>query len=199
MIKLMLLGLLQQRDLTGYEIIQYLKLSHAESWAGIKIGSIYYALNKMEESELIKVQCIENIGNRSRTFYSITEKGEDFFETELEDILSKVDLNFPNSLYTAVTFLGKLPYEKAINAINIHIKNLEKELLNWKAAEKAKEKVQSKPLPSYMKALLKNGCTHIEVNIEFLKEIKELLHKESFEVHLPPLNKIGKGEKDYES
>ncbi|SNS69187.1 transcriptional regulator, PadR family [Anaerovirgula multivorans] len=199
MIKLMLLGLLQQRNLTGYEIIQYLNLSHAESWAGIKIGSIYYALNKMEENELIKVESIENIGNRSRTIYSITEKGEHFFERKLEDTLSEVDLNFPNSLYTAVTFLGELPYEKAKKAIDVHINNLEKELKSWKAAEKAKEKVQSKTLPNYMKALLKNGCTHIEVNIEFLKEIKELLSKESFEVHLPPLNKIEKGEKNYES
>ncbi|SCZ07624.1 PadR family transcriptional regulator [Alkaliphilus peptidifermentans] len=194
MIKIMLLGLLQQRDLTGYEILQYLKLSHAESWAGIKIGSIYYALNKMEEENIIKIQSIESVGNRSRTIYSITEKGEHFFERKLEDTLSQVDLNFPNSLYTAVTFLGELPYEKAIKAIDIHIKSLEKELVIWKKAEKAKEEIQSKKLPNYMKALLKNGCTHIEVNIDFLKEIKELLSKESFEVHLPDINKIGNGE-----
>lgn len=195
----MLLGLLQQRDLTGYEIVQYLNLSHAESWAGIKVGSIYYALKKMDEKGLVKVQSIENVGNRSRTIYSITEKGEHFFERKLEDTLSEVDLNFPNSLYTAVTFLGELPYEKAIKAIDTHINNLEKELRIWETAEKEKEKVQSKTLPNYMKALLENGCTHIKVNIKFLKEIKDLLSKESFEVHLPPLNKIEKGEINDES
>lgn len=192
----MLLGLLQQRDLSGYEIIQYLKSSHVESWAGIKIGSIYYALKRMEKEELVTVQSVESVGNRWRTIYSITEKGKQFFEKKLEATLSKVDLNFPNSLYTAVTFLGELPYEKAIKAINAHIDNLEKELKIWKTAEKAKEKVQSKSLPKYMKALLENGCTHIEVNIEFLKEIKDLLSEESFEVILTPLNKIGKGEID---
>ncbi len=195
----MLLGLLQQRDLTGYEIVQYLNLSHAESWAGIKVGSIYYALKKMDEKRLVKIQSVENVGNRSRTIYSITEKGKDFFERKLEDTLSEVDLNFPNSLYTAVTFLGELPYEKAIKAIDTHINNLEKELRIWETAETEKEKVQSKTLPNYMKALLKNGCTHIQANIKFLKEIKDLLSKEAFEVHLPPLNKIIKGEINDES
>lgn len=187
----MLLGLLQQRDLTGYEIVQYLNLSQAESWSGIKVGSIYYALKTMEEKKLVKVKSIENVGNRSRTIYSITQKGDHYFKIKLEDTLSEVDLNFPNSLYTAVTFLGELPYEKAIKAIDAHISHLEKELRNWKTAEKAKEKVQPKTLPNYMKALLKNGCAHIEANIEFLKEVRELLSKESFEVHLPPLNKKG--------
>ncbi|MBS4534278.1 PadR family transcriptional regulator [Clostridium sp. D2Q-14] len=199
MTKLMLLGLLQQKDLTGYEIKQYLNLSHAESWAGIKTGSIYYALKAMEEKKLVTVQSVENVGNRSRTIYSITEKGKKFLKKELEDTLSKVDLNFPNSLYTSLTFLGELPYKKAIKAINTHINKLEKELENWKADENLKEKAQSKPLPGYMKALFKNGYKHIKANIEFLKEIRELLPKESFEVHLPPLSKIKKGEINNES
>lgn len=186
----MLLGLIKQRDMTGYEIIQYLKSSHAESWAGIKIGSIYYALNKMEEDDLIEIRSVENIGHRSRTYYGITEKGSLFFESRLEETLSKADLNFPNALYSAVTFLGALPYEKAVHAIDNHVAKLKKELVIWKEAEHQKEKVQAKPLPNYMKALLKNGCSHIELNIEFLEEIKSLLASENFNIHLPPIDEL---------
>lgn len=186
----MLLGLLSQRDLTGYEIKQYLELSHAESWANIKTGSIYYALKKMEENKLVKVDSVKHTGNRSRTIYSITEEGRNFFKKRLEDTLRQPDLNFPNSLYTSFTFLGEISSEKAVQAIKVNIKSLEKELENWKINEQLKEKVQSKPLPNYMKALFKNGRKHIEANIEYLKEILDLLPKESFEVFLPPLDKI---------
>lgn len=199
MTKLMLLGLLKQRDLTGYEIKQYLNLSHAENWAGIKTGSIYYALKKMEEKKLVKVKSVKHTGNRSRTIYSITEKGEKFFEEQLVNTLSQTDLNFPNSLYTALTFLGELPNQKSVTAINEQINKLEKELENWKADENLKEKAQSQPLPKYMRVLFKNGRKHIKANIEFLKEIKLLLPEESFEVKLPPLNKIKKGEINDES
>ena len=186
--KLMLLGLLSQRNLTGYEIKQYLSLSDAENWAKIKTGSIYYALKKMEDDNLIEVQSVEYTGNRSRTVYSITEKGKSFFKKKLESTLSKADVNFPSSLYTSVTFLEKLPYEKAVNAVDKHINNLKKELKNWKSAEKSKKKVQSRPLPQYMEALFTNGRRHIKANIEFLEKIKELLSEESFEIQLPPLN-----------
>ena len=186
----MLLGLIKQRDMTGYKIIQYLKSSHAESWAGIKIGSIYYALSKMEEDDLIEIKSIEKIGHRSRTYYGITEKGSLFFESKLEETLSKADLNFPNSLYTAITFLGSLPYEKAVYAIDDHISKLKEELLIWKEAEHQKEKAQEKPLPNYMKALLKNGCSHIELNIKFLEEIKSLLPSDKFNINLPTIDEI---------
>lgn len=194
MAKLMLLGLLKQKNLTGYEIKQYLKLSHAESWAGIKTGSIYYALKKMEENNLIKIKSIENTGNRSRTIYSITKKGENYLEKELESTLKKADLNFPSSLYTSLTFLKELPYKKAIKAIDTHIKKLEAELKNWESDKNLKEKINNKPIPDYMKALFKNGSRHIKANIDFLKEIKALIPNEPFDIELPPLKNIKKGD-----
>lgn len=186
----MLLGLLKQKDLTGYEIKQYLNLSHAESWAGIKTGSIYYALKTMDEKGLISVKSVESVGNRSRTIYSITTKGEAFFKNKLENTLSKTDLCFPSALYTSLTFLGELPHAVAIKSINSHIKKLEEELENWEIGEKLKQETQNQPLPKYMKALFKNGYHHIKANIEFLEEIKELLPETSFEVDLPPLSHV---------
>lgn len=193
-IKLMVLGLLSHRSMTGYEMLQYLKMSYAEQWAGIKIGSLYYALNKMESEALIEIKSVENVGKRSKTTYSITQNGDAFFEKHLEERLSQMDLNFPAGLYSAITFLGNLPNERIEKAIDHHIDSLQRELLLWKNAESLKAEAGSKHLSKYMFAMFKNGCGHIELNIEFLKEIKSLLSKEKFEAHLPDVDAVSESD-----
>lgn len=194
MTRLMLLGLLKQKSLSGYEIKQYLSLSHADKWAGIKTGSIYYALKKMEKEKLVEKKSVEYTGNRSRTIYEITERGETEFTEMLVNKLKKVDLNFPNSLYTTITFLGELDKQTASNAIDQHIKKLKKELDEWKQDEELKKHSQDTPLPKYMKALFVNGQKHIEANIEFLETVKKVLKDEKFNIELPPINEINRSE-----
>ena len=44
MVRLLVLGLLQFKPLSGYEIQQILQVSQIDVWAGILPGSIYHAL-----------------------------------------------------------------------------------------------------------------------------------------------------------
>lgn len=189
MIKIIILGLLSQRNLSGYEIIRYLELSSSEKWAKIKIGSIYHSLKMLEKNEMIKVESIENSGKRTKTIYSILEKGSAFFEKELEKNLSTADLTFPGSLYTSITFLEKLPKDVAIKSIDKQLLRLREELEIWMSDKKEKERFQQAPLPKYMEALFRNGAKHIEADIELLEEIKKCLDIDSFEIILPELNK----------
>lgn len=196
MTQLMLLGLIKNKAMSGYEIKQYLNLSHAEKWAGIQTGSIYYALKKLEEEELIEIKSVEHTGNRASTIYGITDKGKQFFKQLLIESFNQTEVNYPNSLYTSLTFLGELSTIEAKEVINNQIKNLKKELVEWEDDRKLKEEALSGELPEYLNALFDNGANHIQANIDLLEKINNLLSESSFELYLPPLEKNeSKGEK----
>ncbi len=188
MTQLMLLGLIKNKAMSGYEIKQYLNLSHAEKWAGIQTGSIYYNLSKLEKEGLIEVKSVEQTGNRSSTIYSITAKGKEVFRKQLIESFSQVDATYPSKLYTSITFLGELTTEEAAEAIDKQIIVLEKELEEWENGRKLKEEALSVVLPDYIIALFDNGSQHIKLNIDFLEKIKRTLESNEFNLFLPPLD-----------
>ncbi len=70
-----ILKLLSENDkMYGYEITRIVK---ELSQGSLKLteGALYPSLHKLEADGLLEVS-IENIGNRSRKYYSLTKKGE---------------------------------------------------------------------------------------------------------------------------
>ncbi|MFP4461698.1 MAG: PadR family transcriptional regulator [Thermotogota bacterium] len=185
MTKLMLLGLLKQRDLSGYEIKQLLESTDAENWSGIQIGSIYYALKKMEKEQLIIQKKIVQTGNRFKTIFSITEKGKETFNQKLLKKIEQTKVSFPSELYTTLTFIGELDREIAISALDKNIQHYEKALSSWKNDRVLKKEAQGEPLSPFLEILFQNGEKHIEADIAYLKQAKELLKNESFKITIP--------------
>ena len=59
MIRLLVLWLLDNEPMSGYDIKQMLQTMDAKRWGGVLIGSIYYALKKLEKNEYICVTDME--------------------------------------------------------------------------------------------------------------------------------------------
>ena len=89
--RLVILGLLRERPLYGYEIKHIIE-DHMGDWTSIAFGSIYFALGKLaDEGYIIKV-ATEQEGNRpSRTIYQITESGTDEFMRLLREVWREMD------------------------------------------------------------------------------------------------------------
>ncbi len=85
MTRLMILGLLSSKPMTGYAIQHELQLYHADKWAGILSSSVSHALKKLENEGMIELDLIEKIGNRSKASYKLTDKGKDELYSLLED------------------------------------------------------------------------------------------------------------------
>src|SRR5438105_12214683 len=85
--RLLILGVLQYKSPAhGYEIRRELESWHAEHWAHIAYGSIYFALNKMAEEGLVEVVDTDQVGKRpARTTYAITPGGEAEFQRLLRE------------------------------------------------------------------------------------------------------------------
>lgn len=88
MTNLILLALLRERPMHGYELQQLIQTSRMDTWTNLLSGSIYYALNKMEQDGLLRTEAEERTGARLRKIYAITEAGEEMFQQMLRQSLT---------------------------------------------------------------------------------------------------------------
>jgi len=173
--RLFVLGLLSLQPMSGYAIQHYLHLNRAEQWAGILPGSIHHALKKLVAEGLIRLQATEQTGYRTRAIYAITSAGMEEFQRLLEKVWSTPGPHYPVGIYAALTFLNALPREKVLAAIDTHIAALQSELEAWNRGE-ATQSVEIPPeMRDFVRLSFANGREHMEVDIRFLRTLRERL------------------------
>jgi DNA-binding PadR family transcriptional regulator len=76
-IRLFILGTLATSGpLHGHQIRQQAQSDHTESWTDIQVGSVYGALKRLANEDLVREVRTERVGNRpERTIYEITQEG----------------------------------------------------------------------------------------------------------------------------
>ncbi len=115
---MIILGLVSwMQPVHGYDVRRELLSWNADKWANVQPGSIYHALRKMTEEELLREVTTEQVGARpARTTYEITDKGRDAFEGMLRDLWW--ELRQPvDPFMAAFSFLPALPREEAVAAL----------------------------------------------------------------------------------
>lgn len=172
----MVLGLLYKKPMSGYEIQQYLQLSHTEKWADILPGSIYHALKKMEKEKLVEVQAVKKTGHRSKAIYAITPAGQKEYFRRLKETLRAPSVALPKAFYIALGFLDDLPREEVKAALDEQIARVEAERDLWLAGEAVKE--EAWPLPGVIKAAFASAREHFEVHLRFLRTLRGMLETE---------------------
>ena len=78
---MLLLSLLKERDMYGYEIIKELK-DRSENIFEFKEGTLYPVLHRMEGAELVKSYRREAENGKTRKYYAILPKGLEQLEKE---------------------------------------------------------------------------------------------------------------------
>lgn len=79
---LVVLRLLRDRTMYGYEISQAMK---RQSGGRFTISVLYPILYRLEEQGYIVVERTEVINNRARSYYAITDEGRLYLERSLEE------------------------------------------------------------------------------------------------------------------
>jgi PadR family transcriptional regulator PadR len=69
-----ILSLLTERAMYGYEILQEAELRSAQTFQ-LKEGTVYPALHQMERAGLLEATWRESAAGRARKYYSLTAKG----------------------------------------------------------------------------------------------------------------------------
>jgi DNA-binding PadR family transcriptional regulator len=101
----------------GYDVRRELLSWGADQWANVQPGSIYHALRKMTEEELLREVATEQVGARpARTTYEITPKGEDEFQNLLHSSWWRTDSS-TDAFLAAFSFVPVLPRAEAAAAL----------------------------------------------------------------------------------
>lgn len=142
---MMILGLVQwMQPVHGYDVRRELLSWSADKWANVQPGSIYHALRKLTDEELLREVATEQVGARpARTTYEITEKGAAEFQTLLRS--NWWSLAAPaDPFMAAFSFLPVLPREEAAAALRNRAVQLSAGVQQLQAAMSA-DWVQHKP------------------------------------------------------
>ena len=87
MTRLLVLGLLDEGPMSGYDIQQKIRRADAERWGGVLPGSIYHALAKLEREGHIRLAGMERRGHRQKAVYQITDQGRAYLPALVEEAI----------------------------------------------------------------------------------------------------------------
>ncbi|MEH3032949.1 MAG: PadR family transcriptional regulator [Aeromicrobium erythreum] len=90
------LALLNERPMHPYEMYQLLLARHEDQLVKVRPGSLYHAVERLEQQQLVEVVGTEREGNRpERTTYAITDAGYTALVDQLREWLSTPAEEYP--------------------------------------------------------------------------------------------------------
>lgn len=177
MTRLLVLGMLDIQPLSGYDIQQMLRISDAERWGGVLIGSIYHALKKLESEGYIELQSIEQTGHRQKAVYSITDKGRDHLKTLTLESLQSLSLEYPTTLYSGLSFSHKIVESDAAASLEKQKEFLQREYEALEYGLKAKSDAMQNHIPPMTQLIFDHMFGLIKLRQEFVEKAIQLLKK----------------------
>lgn len=178
MIKLLVLELLSQSPMSGYEMKQILEQSDAKRWGNVLPGSIYNALKNLASENYIEISKIEMTGNRQRSEYRITEKGKTLLNELVVDALS-TSIRFNGDLYSGIGFAYQIDPALAISILKKNIKQLDNEANEIKQGIKVKATATDGDLPALSSLVVAHMLKSIKLQKELLNSVISTIQNET--------------------
>lgn len=171
-IQLVLLGILGNQSMHGYEIKQIIE-DHMGDWTDIKFGSIYFALSRLTDKGTVEVAGKTRTGNRpSRTVYRITEKGREEYLRLLRELWSD-DSRTLYSVDIGVFFMKSLPKAEMARHVDERL-NKTREKLAYLQLHKT-EHENDPHIPPQAMVIMNHSIFHMQAEYAWLKDMKEKL------------------------
>lgn len=182
MISAFILYYLNMKPTHGYEIQKFIQLSGTDQWAKIQSGSIYYALNKLEKDQYIRVLREERTGSRVRKIYEITDSGKQELYKQMKEELDQPISTIGSMKFLTSPMLSSLPKEEIIKIVTNHIKKLNEQKKFWSEWYHVKVNETSNGLDRLsFEMTISNIDYQIRWHEELLKNLDEYI-KQSFEM-----------------
>ncbi len=175
-VRLVLLGLLHERPLYGYEIKQIIE-EHMGDWTSIAFGSIYFALDKLSEEKFVEKAAVEQAGNRpSRIVYQITPAGEEEFLRLLRESWQNIERQYFD-VDICLFFLNRLPHVEIKKYLHDRLAQLEGNLAYLKAHEDAE--MSNPEIPPQARAIFSHTRVHLQAELDWTRDLLNSLVKQS--------------------
>jgi DNA-binding PadR family transcriptional regulator len=163
-----ILGLLRERPLYGYEIKHIIE-DRMGDWTNIAFGSIYYALDRLAEEELIEKVGTEQEGGRpSRTVYGITAAGREEFLRLLREVWSEVERQY-FTFDIGLTFMKALDVEEVKRYLRQRLGQLEAILEHLQVHQA--EQMAHDEVPRLAAAVFDHSRAHFEAELGWTRNL----------------------------
>jgi PadR family transcriptional regulator PadR len=169
---LVVLGLLREQPMYGYQIKQQIEERQLDRWAHVSLPSIYNTLNRLEKRGLISAHQ-EKVGRTpERTVFRLTGRGERGLSRLVEKAL--VSERAPEDDFTVgVAFMygldkGKVEtcLQRKLELLKNHLAHLKEEL-----------GIYRDQIPFNWISLMHAGVDHIQVRIDHVEDMLNTLSK----------------------
>jgi len=193
---LLVLGLLLDRPMHGYEILQQIRAAGVDLWLPISPAAIYYTLSKLHRWGLVLETRARGEGPE-RSIYHLTERGREAFLAGMERALaSQEPTRFEYGL--GILLLNKIPQERALSLLKQRLEFLrQREEVIAEAQRRTKGDPSRCAVFTYAAACTRVEREWLEGLIHHLQgeEVQEyrglmLLRGDLRDFHLPELIKL---------
>lgn len=172
--RLVILGLLRERPLYGYEIKQIIE-EHMGDWTNIAFGSIYFALNKLSEERFIEKVGTEQEGSRpSRTVYQVTEAGRAEFLRLLRAVWSEVERQY-FAIDIGLAFMEALPIEEVKGYLQGRVAQLEG--IIGHVTEHREEQLAQPEVPRTAAAVFDHSLAHFRAELTWTRDLLDKVER----------------------
>lgn len=112
---LLVLGLLLDRPMHGYEILQQIRAADVGLWLAISPAAIYYSLSKLYRRGLVTETRARGEGPE-RSIYHLTDQGRHAFFAGMEEALASQEPSY-SDYDLGIYLLNKLPQEQVLGLL----------------------------------------------------------------------------------
>jgi DNA-binding PadR family transcriptional regulator len=166
--RLVILGLLRERPLHGYELKQTIE-EHMGDWTSIAFGSVYFALGKLSEEGFVEQVATEQEGGRpSRTIYQITAAGREEFLRLLRDVWGEVERHY-YAIDVGLAFMESLPVEEVKSYLRRRVAELAA-IVDHVLAHRT-EQLASSEVPRTAAAVFDHSLAHFRAELHWTQDL----------------------------
>ena len=113
---LLLLGLLLDRPMHGYELYQQIQAEGIDVWFNVSMAGVYYSLGKLRDQGLVAESRQRGARSTRKSIYRLTEEGRGAFFAAMEAQAASQEKTYLN--YDLVIYLlNKLPLQRATSLL----------------------------------------------------------------------------------
>jgi len=144
-IDLLLLGLLLDRPMHGYELYQQIQSEGIDDWFNVSMAGVYYSLGKLRDQGMVAESRQRGGRSARKSIYRLTEDGRAAFFAAMEAQAAsqeKIYLEYDIVIY----LLNRLPVQRAIPLLQNHQGFLAKQTENVQATLTAEQNGENSPL-----------------------------------------------------
>jgi len=161
-LELAVLGLLKERTMHGYQLKKRLAETLGSFWQ-VSYGSLYPALRRMQQDGAVEMVFPKEGVGRRKNVYRITEKGEEMFQTLLEE--AGPDTGADTTFQVRLAFFRYLKPETRIGMLERRRAYLEGRLDDLKRQVRDyRERIDE-----YTASLMRHGVAATEHDIQWLE------------------------------